>query len=74
LASDDDAAREILRQRKVRYVVAYEPDRIISNSSQILGETPAAHSLAERLYKNSPPPELERIFENRFFRVYRVAD
>ena len=74
LETDDAAALDQLRQRQVRYVVAYEPDRVISNSSQILGEKPAAHSLAERLYKNSPPAELERIFENRFFRVYRVVD
>jgi hypothetical protein len=74
LATDDATAREILQKRNVRYVFAYEPDRVISNSSQILGEQPSDTSLAERLYKNSPPPWLERIFENRFFRVYRVAD
>ncbi len=74
LATDGAAALDQLRQRQVCYVVAYEPDRVISNSSQILGEKPAAQSLAERLYKNSPPPGLERIFENRFFRVYRVVD
>jgi len=74
LNSDDAAAREILRMRNVSYVFAYEPDRVISNSAQILGQQPADNPLADRLYKNSPPPWLERIFENRFFRVYRVAD
>ena len=74
LETKDTAALDQLHQRQVRYVFAYEPDRVISNSNQILGKNPVAHSLAERLYKNSPPPELERIFENRFFRVYRVDD
>jgi hypothetical protein len=74
LSSGDTAAREILRKRNVRYVFAYEPDRMISNSAQILGEKPGDNPLAQRIYKNSPPPWLERIFENRFFRVYRVAD
>ena len=74
LANDDAAAREILRQRKVGYVFAYEPERVVSNSEQILGEKSNGGTLAERLYKNSPPPWLEPLFQNRFFRVYRVAD
>ena len=74
LESSDATARETLRKRNLRYVFAYEPDRVISNSAQILGQQPSETPLVERLYKNSPPPWLERIFENRFFRVYRVAD
>ena len=74
LASDDAAAREILSQRKIGYVFAYEPERVISNSEQILGEKSNVSTLAERLYKNSPPSGLEPLFQNRFFRVYRVAD
>jgi hypothetical protein len=74
LASDDAAAREILSQRKVCYVFAYEPERVISNSEQILGEKSNGSTLAKRLYKTSPPPALEPLLQNRFFRVYRVAD
>lgn len=74
LATDDATAREILRQLKVGYVFAYEPERVVSNSEQILGEKSNGDTLADRLYKNSPPPWLETLFQNRFFRVYRVAD
>ena len=74
LSTDDAAALDQLRQRQVRYVFAYEPDRVISNSDQILGEKSNGSTLAERLYKNSPPPWLDPLFQNRFFRVYRVAD
>jgi len=74
LATDDATAREILRQLKVGYVFAYEPERVVSNSEQILGETSNGGTFAERFYKNSPPPWLEPLFQNRFFRVYRVAD
>ena len=74
LATEDATAREILRQRKVEYVFAYEPERVISNSTQILGEQSNGGTLAEQLYKNSPPPWLEPVFRNRFFRVYRVGD
>jgi hypothetical protein len=73
LATDDATAREILRQRKVGYVFTYEPERVVSNSEQILGEKSNGGTLAERLYKNSPP-WLKPLFQNRFFRVYRVAD
>jgi hypothetical protein len=69
-----ELAREILRKRQVRYVFAYEPERVVSNSEQILGEKSNGGTLAERLYKNSPPPWLEPLFQNRFFRVYPVAD
>ena len=74
LSTEDSAAREIVRQRQVVYVFAYEPERVVSNCDQILGEKSNGGTLAERLYKNSPPPWLETVFRNRFFRVYRVAD
>lgn len=70
----ETTSREILHRRNVRYVFAYEPERVISNSAQILAEPPAADPLATRLYKNSPPPWLEEIFKNRFFRVYRTTE
>lgn len=74
LESDEAVAMQILRRRQVRYVVAYEPKRVVANAEQILGEKTTGVPLAERLYKNSPPPGMERVFENRFFKVYRVAD
>ena len=74
LADNDAAAMEILRHRQVRYVFAYEPDRVVSNSEQILGAKAEVEPLAARIYKNSPIPGLEPVFRNRFFKVYRVAD
>lgn len=74
LAENDVDAMEILRYRQVRYVFAYEPDRVISNSEQILGAKAEVEPLAARIYKNSPFPGLEPVFRNRFFKIYRVAD
>ncbi|MEI8293410.1 MAG: hypothetical protein WCG66_05365 [bacterium] len=64
-----------LRKHKVAYVFAYETERIVSNSEQILGRRSTGLPLAERLYEGrEPSPEgMEKTFANRFFKVYRVA-
>ena len=64
-----------LQKRQVVYVLVYEPDRLISNSEQILGRPAAGATIAERLYtaREEPPAGLKRIFANRFFKVYEVA-
>lgn len=74
--SDNDAdAMEILQSRQVRYVFAYEPERVVSNSEQILGAKADGLPLAARIYKkNYPIPGWEPVFRNRFFKVYRVTD
>jgi hypothetical protein len=66
---------EFLQKRKVVYILVYEPDRIISNSEQILGRPAAGATIAERLYaaREEPPVGLKKIFTNRFFKVYEVA-
>lgn len=63
-----------LRKRKVGYVFAYEPERLVSNSRQILGLQTDSPVLAESLYisRNEPPDGLKRIFANQFFKVYQV--
>ncbi|TSA29001.1 MAG: hypothetical protein D4R65_15985 [Verrucomicrobiaceae bacterium] len=58
---------EILSRRDVAYVIAYEPDRVISNSALILNRAAPANPLARRLYQNRGRG---LIHANRFFRVY----
>lgn len=75
LAEDDADAMEILQSRQGRYVFAYEPERIISNSEQILRAKTVGQPLATRIYKkDSAISGLEPVFGNRFFKVYRVTN
>jgi hypothetical protein len=75
LATDEATAREILSRRQVRYVVAYEPDRVIANAVQILGEPALSGTMAERLYNRpqASPSFLRLVYRNRFFRVFEVV-
>jgi hypothetical protein len=59
----------------VRLAAVYEPDRLISNSEQILGRSATGPTIAERLYatREGPPTDLKKIFTNRFLKVYEVA-
>jgi len=65
---------EFLQKRKVVYILVYEPDRLISNSEQILGRSAIGLTIAEHLYaaRKEPPARLKKIFANRFFKVYQV--
>lgn len=75
LSNDDAAAADLLKSRKVRYVVTDDPQRIISTSTQLLG-VPAPHApLIDRLARGRDIPAfLQPVFANRFFRVYKVSD
>ncbi len=66
---------EFLQKRQVVYILVYEPDRLISNSEQILARSATGPTIAERLYatREGPPASLKKIFTNRFFKVYEVA-
>lgn len=67
---------EFLQKRKVAYILVYEPDRLISNSEQILGrQTTAGSTIGERLYasREETPTGLKKIFANRFFKVYEAV-
>jgi hypothetical protein len=63
------------QKSKVVYLLVYEPDRLISNSEQILGRSATGLTLAETLYeaREAPPRGLTKIFANRFFKIYEVA-
>ena len=74
LSESLDAASSILRKRKISYVIAYEPDRVISNSAQIVDRAPPVEPLAINLYKHPSKnsPLLRYIHGNTFFRVFEV--
>ena len=66
---------EFLKKRKVVYILVYEPDRLISNSEQILGRPATGPTIAERFYtaREEAPLGQKKIFANRFFKVYEVV-
>jgi hypothetical protein len=76
LSTVPEEAREILRKRSVDYVVAYEPERVISNSAQILGLSAPERPLGEILYDHphAAPSFLRLVYENRFFKVFEFVD
>ncbi len=76
LATTWPEAREILLRRHVRWVVAYEPSRVILNSSQILGHQPARAPLVQKLYAQPPfPPAFLRLeYQNPCFKVFQFVD
>lgn len=72
LSTDPEEARRILATRRVAYVVAYEPARILQNSSQILGQPIPAHSLGEILFRQPSrvPDFLRPVYQDEYFKVY----
>lgn len=74
LSTTPATAEQILKDRQVRWVIAYEPSRIIENSEQTLGVQAAPQTLAERLYyrPDQVPPFLKMVHQNQFFKVYEV--
>jgi hypothetical protein len=75
LAETPAAAEAQARRRAVRWVVAYEPDRIIGNSAQILGRPAPPRALATALYlqPSAVPPFLHLRYQNRFFKIYEAT-
>jgi len=73
--TDPAVAEDILAKRNVRYVIAYEPSRVLSTSASILGEPPPARSLGATLYHapQRAPEFLKIVFANAFFRVYEYT-
>jgi hypothetical protein len=71
-ATVPDEAYEILKRRSVNYVIAYEPSRIVSNSSQILDRMPANNPLGKILFEHPDraPAFLHLVYANRFFKVF----
>lgn len=75
LATDDAEAAEILRRRKVAYVVSDDPARVVPTSAALLGVPAPDRPLAMRLARGREVPDfLQPVFANAFFRVYKVVD
>lgn len=75
LATDTATARNLLRQRSVDYVVAYEPSRVLGNSSQILQLAPMSNAMGKILYDrpHTAPSWLRLAYANKYFKVYEVV-
>jgi len=77
LTSDPEEALHILDERQVKYVVAYDPGRVLATSAMLLGlpgaPTPSPYVYAQWLYTrpHSPPPGLEPLGSNQAFRLFR---
>jgi hypothetical protein len=66
----EGSGQEILQRRQAGYIVAYEPDRVISNSAQILGRTTPSNPLARRLYEHPRQSDYPLLYANRYFKVF----
>jgi len=66
----EGSGQEILARRKAGYIVAYEPDRVISNAAQILKRAAPSNPLARRLYDHPRLTDFRLVYANRFFRIF----
>ncbi len=70
LAKNPADALAILARREVRYVIAYEPDRLISTSSILLDESPTPNVLATPLFQRPATlPDFTLVYSNPYFRI-----
>ncbi len=59
-----------LQHREVRYVIAYEPDRLVSTSAVLLDEPPSTNVLATPLFQRSATlPGFTLVYSNPYFRI-----
>src|SRR5207302_6226676 len=76
LGNDPQAGREILRNRQVAWVLAYDWDRVAQNSAGLLGATVPDHALG-RILDRTPglaPPYLVLSGQNQTAKLFRFAD
>lgn len=62
--------RDILQRRQAGYIVAYEPERVVSNAARILTRQAPSKPLVERLYDHPRTAGYPVIYTNRFFKVF----
>ncbi len=75
LATDARLAARILRHRRVRWVVAYEPSRVQSTSADLLGLRPPPPRFMDLVLYDRPqlaPRYLRLALRNPYFRIYEV--
>ena len=76
LATDLLSAREILRNRRVDWILAYDWGRVAQNSSGLLGATVPDHAIG-RILDRTPgqaPPYLVLSGQNQTAKLFRFAD
>ena len=74
LADNPETAREILAKNRVTWVVAYDADRVVANSSAILGVAPSENPLG-RVLDRTPsqvPTGLELSAQNSAAKLFRI--
>lgn len=74
LACSPLEAVAILEKREAPYLISYEPERVVSNASQIMGNRETLQPLVTTLYKtpHAFPDVFELLHANRFFKVHRA--
>ena len=75
LATDARAAADLLRRRRVRWIVAYEPSRIQSTSADLLGLRPPPPRFMDLALYEHPqfaPRYLRLVLVNPYFKMYEV--
>ncbi|MDP9185931.1 MAG: hypothetical protein M3O72_01060, partial [Verrucomicrobiota bacterium] len=76
LATDFLSAREILRNRRVEWVLAYDWERVAQSSGDLLGATVPDHAIG-RILDRTPgqaPPYLVFSGQNQTAKLFRFAD
>ena len=75
LAADPRAVAAVLHRRRVRWVVAYEPDRVLQTAGPLLGVQQVTSSCMGALLYRRPdlaPRFLRLALANPYFKVYEV--
>jgi hypothetical protein len=74
LSSDAETAREILLKSKVDWVLVYDADRTLANSSALLGLPPPSNPFCRVLDRrpSQAPRFLQLVFQNQACKVFRV--
>jgi hypothetical protein len=76
LSDTRQKAREILRDREVAWVFAYDYERVAQNSEAVLNQTSPAHPLC-RVLDRTPaqaPPFLALLAQNAAGKIYQVVE
>ncbi len=75
LEPDARVAADLLRERQVRWIVAYEPDRSLRKAAELFSRSMVPmRAMGNLLYvrPDLAPTFLRRSFKNRYFKVYEV--
>jgi len=76
LAATPEESVDVLRARKAMWVIAGDPEAILSTSATLLDKSAPKHSLATLLVQqpHSVAPFLQPVFANDFFKLFRVDE